>query len=339
MSFSTTSAAMQLQRYHFLSLLFLFSFFCRLSSCFSDDTTSFVFAGCSQAKYTPNTPYQYNLNSLLASLANSASMSTFANFTSNLASPSSPAYGLYQCRGDLPIPTCHQCIRSSIIQLSPLCNFSTSAAVQLRGCVIRYGNDSFLGKPGKTLLYRRCGATATTISNGYEADLVGMREGVLEALLEGSRQTAGLYKAGRVGYVDGVAQCIGDQSEEECRECVAEAVKEMRSICGGPALSGEVYLEKCYVVYEAKGGVYPSSSSSSMTRSGVSDGGNGKLISKQMVMIIGIAAALLLLVLCLYFLGRSRSSKMEGKNIYYSVLEFLSITVLLHTFFFTSGKS
>lgn len=140
---------------------------------------------------------------------------------------------------------------------------------------------------------------------------------MLEALLEGSGQTAGLYKAGRVGYVDGVAQCVGDQSDEDCRDCVAEAVKEMRSVCGGPAVSGEVYLEKCYVAYDARGGVYPSSSSS-MTRSGVSGGGvsgsSSKLFGKQMVMIIGIAVALLSLVLCLYFLGRSRSSKMEGKS-------------------------
>lgn len=127
-----------------------------------------------------------------------------------------------------------------------------------------------------------------TIRNGYEADLVGMREGVLEALVDGG-QTA-LYKARRVGDIDGVSQCVGDQTVANCGDCVDEGVKEMRDACGGPAVTGEVYLGKCYVVY---------SSSSSET-----NGHGMKISKKEIAVIVGITTAVLALVLLLYFLGK-----------------------------------
>ncbi|KAJ6324310.1 hypothetical protein OIU76_011585 [Salix suchowensis] len=47
----------------------------------TSSTDSFVFGGCSQLKFTPGSPYESNVNLLLTSLVNSATLTTYSNFT------------------------------------------------------------------------------------------------------------------------------------------------------------------------------------------------------------------------------------------------------------------
>lgn len=46
----------------------------------------------------------------------------------------------------------------------------------------------------------------------------------------------------------GLAQCVGDQSPNDCGGCVAAAVAQLKDICG-VADAGDAYLGKCYVRY------------------------------------------------------------------------------------------
>lgn len=229
----------------FLSL----SFLPLMSS--SDDYKSFVYAGCSQNKYTPGSPYQSNVESLLTSLSEAAGLSTYANFTSSSASSADPAYGLFQCRGDLPISNCDSCINSALSQLSALCPVATGGAVQLRSCFLRYDEESFLGKPDNTLLYKRCGGATP---GGYASDVFGLRDAALGSLTT-APPTGGSYRVGGAGYVQAMAQCVGDLSPEECSDCVESAVAQVKAACGF-AVGADVYLGKCYLQYWSNG-VYP----------------------------------------------------------------------------------
>lgn len=67
--------------------------------------------------------------SMLASLSNFASTSTFTKSTS--ASPSFIVYGWYSCRGELSNTFGHFCVRSDKTQLAPICTFSFSTAIYL----------------------------------------------------------------------------------------------------------------------------------------------------------------------------------------------------------------
>ncbi|RRT35889.1 hypothetical protein B296_00050159 [Ensete ventricosum] len=221
-----------------LLLIFLFTCVASLSASASDGYTDFVYAGCSQPKSTPGSPYQFNVDSLLASLANAAAYSSYANYTS---ASSSPAYGLFQCRGDLPFSDCHSCVRSA---LSLLCPSAAGAAVQLRGCFLRYGNDSFLGKADTSVLYNKCGPPA---GGEYNSD---MRDAALADLTSGSAR--GTYRIGAAGYVQAMVQCVGDQSAKHCEDCVAAAVAELRAACGF-AVAGDAYLGKCFARYWSNG--------------------------------------------------------------------------------------
>ncbi|XP_038906655.1 plasmodesmata-located protein 7 [Benincasa hispida] len=222
-------------------LLFLCFSFLPFLSLSAIDT--FVFGGCTQLHYSPNSAYESNLNSLLTSLVNSATYSSYNNYTIQGSSPQDALYGLYQCRGDLSMPDCATCIARAVTQLGGLCSDSCGGALQLEGCYVKYDNSSFLGVEEKTVVLKKCGPSV-----GYEEEAMGRRDAVLAALAGAS----GLYRVGGAGKVQGVAQCVGDLSGSECQDCVGEAIGRLKSDCG-TADSGDMFLGKCYARYNTHG--------------------------------------------------------------------------------------
>lgn len=204
---------------------------------------TFVFGGCTQLRYLPNSPYESNLNSLLTSLVNSATYSSYNNFTIQASSPQDALYGLYQCRGDLSMPDCATCIARAVTQLGGLCSSTCGGALQLDGCYVKYDNSTFLGVEDKTVVLKKCGPSV-----GYEEEAMARRDAVLAALAGSS----GAYRVGGAGKVQGVAQCVGDLSAPECGDCVGEAIGRLKSDCG-TADYGDMFLGKCYARYSTHG--------------------------------------------------------------------------------------
>ncbi|XP_072980200.1 plasmodesmata-located protein 6-like [Typha angustifolia] len=214
----------------------------------AEDYDAFVYAGCSQPRYSADSPYSYDVDSLLTSIANSAASTSYSSFTSSSAS------ALFQCRADLPASACALCIRTALSRLSFLCPYQSGAALQLAGCFLRYGNDSFLGKPDTTLMYKKCGG-----GEDEDADVIGMRDSAVGEVAAAE----GAYRVGSAGQVRAVAQCVEDVGEKGCGDCVAAAAAQVKVGCAYKA-EGEVYLGKCYVRCWSDGGgdgVYSSSSS------------------------------------------------------------------------------
>lgn len=232
-----------------LILSFLSSFI--PSHCSTD---SFLFGGCTQQKYTPNSPYQSNVDSLLTSLVNSATYSSYDKFTVMGSSPQYIVYGLYQCRGDLSMPDCAQCVARAVTQLGVLCSQTCGGSVQLQGCFVKYDNASFLGVEDKTVVLKKCGPSV-----GYDTESMGLRDAVLGSLASGG----GLYRVGGSGKVQGIIQCTGDLSMGQCQDCVLEAIRRLKADCG-TAVYGDMFLAKCYARYTTGGAqAYSRGSSSS----------------------------------------------------------------------------
>ncbi|WOL08821.1 hypothetical protein Cni_G17574 [Canna indica] len=269
----------------FLRLFLFFSILSSTAMASFDDYTSFVYVGCSQSKCTPDSPYQSNLDSLLTSLANAATFSSYNNFTCDAASASTPAYGLFQCRADLPLSDCASCVHSALDQLSSLCPSADGAGVQLKGCFLRYSKDPFLGKPDTTLFYKKCGSL---LPNGHNSDILGQRDAALGSLSGGG----GDYRVGAGGEVRALAQCVGDQGDKECSDCVAAAAALLKDGCG-MADAGDAYLGKCYVSYwSGGGGVYTSKHY------------HGDVTGKTLAIILAVTVAIVILILFLTFMNR-----------------------------------
>ncbi|KAF5737759.1 putative DUF26 domain-containing protein 1 precursor [Tripterygium wilfordii] len=256
---------------------------------------SFVYGGCSQLKFTPNSPYENNLNSLLTSLVNSATFTTYNNFT--IQSPSSQdntLYGLFQCRGDINGGDCSRCVARAVTQLGTLCLDSTGGVLQLDGCLVKYDNATFLGVEDGTVALKKCGPSIE-----YDSDSLTRRDALLDylAAVDGSYKP---YRTGGSGDMYGYAQCVGDLSGSECQDCLSEAIQRLKTDCG-PTAAGDMYLGKCYVRF-SKGGAH-------------SHGGNDKNhnddeIEKTLAILIGLVAGVALLImflsLLIKFCGKGR---------------------------------
>lgn len=125
-----------------LLLLFLcpipsLSFTLTTTSSHTNSHTRFIYAGCSQDKYSPNSPFQSNLLSFLSSLSSSSSQLSYNAFslgnTTDSGSNSDSLFGLYQCRGDLRLHDCSHCISTASNQISLLCPSAFWASLQLDG--------------------------------------------------------------------------------------------------------------------------------------------------------------------------------------------------------------
>lgn len=231
-----------------LTLLLLFTL-STLTPTESSPLLSFVYGGCSHLKYTSDesTAYKANLDSLLSSLINSATYSSYNHLTIHSApTPSSAVHGLYQCRGDLSMPDCASCVANSASRLGAFCPGSCGAAIQLLGCFLKYDNDSFIGAQDKTVVMKKCGPLLGDDGSGSAS----ARDAVLDRI---SSEARGYFRVGGSGEVQAMAQCVGDLSASECNDCVSEAVSQVKAACGVAGF-GDMYLGKCYVRYTVGGG-------------------------------------------------------------------------------------
>ncbi|XP_075500307.1 plasmodesmata-located protein 7 [Primulina tabacum] len=271
-----------------LHVVFLFFFFIFPAHSSPD---AFLYGGCSQIKYAPNSPYQSNVNSLLTSLVNSATYSSYNKYTIMGSSSQDVVYGLYQCRADLAMPDCATCVAQAATKLGPLCPQTCGGAIQLEGCFVKYDNASFIGVEDKTVAMKKCGP-----SDGYSAFEMSHRDAMLASL----NGAGGAYRVGGSEDVEGVAQCVGDLSTGQCQDCVSEAIRRLKSECGG-AVFGDMFLAKCYARYSTSGAqIYANQHHESSDHSES---------EKTFAIIIGLLAGVALLIIFLTFLRRLSGGK------------------------------
>ncbi|XP_076948516.1 plasmodesmata-located protein 6-like [Bidens hawaiensis] len=256
----------------------------------SSATGTFIYGGCSQTRFTPGSPYESNVNSVLTSLVNSAAFSSFNNFKVSVpgSTQSDIVYGLFQCRGDLTTSACRDCVAHAVSRLGVICPESTGGAMQLDGCFVKFDSSSFLGVEDKTEVFKKCGPSV-----GYNSDIISRRDGVLAYMAAGNGQ---YFRVGGSGSVQGVAQCVQDLSLSECQDCLSEAGGRLKSDCGAAAW-GDMYLGKCYVRYSERG--FHSRS----------DDGD---VDKTLAIIIGIIAGVAVIIVFLSYLTRLCDRK-DGK--------------------------
>ncbi|XP_050235889.1 plasmodesmata-located protein 8 [Mercurialis annua] len=248
----------------------------------------FIYSGCSQEKYQPNSPFEANLNSFLASVVSSSSEASYNSFSiGNGTSPPSPpdatVFGLYQCRGDLKTIDCKVCIQSTVNQIGLVCPNSYGAALQLEGCHLRYERSNFLGQLDTSVKYKKC--SRSSVSNDVE--FFRRRDDVL-----GDLETSTGFKVSSSGLVEGYDQCLGDLSKEDCSSCIGNVVAMLKNLCGSAA-AADVYLGQCYARYWASG-YYD-----------VSDSSHEDQVGKTVAIIVGGVAGLAVLIVLLSFCRKS----------------------------------
>lgn len=209
---------------------------------YSTSTDTFIYANCSQARFSPGSAYETNLNSLLSSLVTSTVFSHYNNLTVPFGSglkpePDVTVYGLFQCSVDLDPTSCSSCVSHAIALVGNTCPNSYSVFLQMQNCLVRYDKSLFFAVQDKTVMLKTCGKPM-----GFEDQDALTRVGdVIGSLGFGDKPD----RTGEDGDVRGAAQCTGDLSLAQCRDCLTDAIGRLRSDCL-MAQGGYVYLSKCY---------------------------------------------------------------------------------------------
>jgi hypothetical protein len=221
------------------------------------DHTTLVFKGCADQKFQdPSGIYAQNLRNLLNSLVSQSSQKIY--FTATSGDGQNVITGLYQCRGDLSNNPCHACVSKVPDLIDKLCGKVVAARVQLSGCYLKYEVAGFKQVSGTELLYKVCGSTKAS-GTGFE----DRRDAAFETMVDGVKNGSnGLFYTGEYQSVFVLGQCEGDLSSGDCGDCVNTAVQSVKSECGD-SISGQLYLNKCYLSYSYYPNGVPSISSTS----------------------------------------------------------------------------
>ncbi|XP_043706662.1 plasmodesmata-located protein 2-like [Telopea speciosissima] len=254
------------------------------------DSYNFVYKGCSSQSFSDSS-YSQALSSLFASLTAQAAQVAF--YKTSTGGGQATISGLFQCRGDLSNRACYSCVSKLPDMTRRLCGNSVAARVQLYGCYMLYQISGFPEISGVEMLYKTC-STSQASGNGFAQ----RRDTAFSVLESGVANNKGFYTTSYQS-VYMLAQCEGDLGTSDCGQCVKTAVQKAQVECGS-AISGQVYLHRCFISYS----YYPNG----ITRK--SSSGIGQNAGKTVAIVVGGAAALGFVVICLMFL-RSLMKKHE----------------------------
>ncbi|CAI9118043.1 OLC1v1019550C2 [Oldenlandia corymbosa var. corymbosa] len=260
----------------------------------ASDYTTLIYKGCAkQSLSDPTGVYSQAISTLFGTLIAQSSKAKF--YKTSSGSGQNSINGLFQCRGDLSNVDCYSCVSQLPTLIDKLCGKPVAARIQLLGCYMLYEVQGFPEISGLELLYKTC-STKNAGGAGFEE----IRDTALNSLENGMGSGNGFYTTNYQSmYVLG--QCEGDLGSSDCNSCVTTAVQRAQVECGS-SVSGQIFLGKCFIGYNYyPNGAPKRSSSSSSSFSPETSSGSGQNTGKTVAIILGGAAGVGFLVICLLF--------------------------------------
>ena len=220
----------------------------------------FDYVNCtSNNTFTPNSTFHTNLNTLLSSLSSNVSTGNVRFFNTTAGSHGSDTvYGLFMCRGDVPLALCKECAGFAAQTIASSCPLATEAVIWYNECLLRYSNRFFFSSMEEWPRYQikiPLGDPVILHSHGFYNALGSIFSDIAnEAALAlgGSNNQYAVKQADASAAITvyGLAQCTPDLSFAECRRCVADAVAEFPQSCCGGSIGGSVLFPSCIARYE-----------------------------------------------------------------------------------------
>ncbi|RZB53139.1 Cysteine-rich receptor-like protein kinase 25 [Glycine soja] len=244
---------------------FMLVFLCVLVTLFNFATTTkaqnvdqvyFVSQSCSANKTTANSAYEKNLKTLLSSLSSNATATLFYNNTvlGSTNTTSDTVYGLFMCRGDIPLRLCKECVANATEKLSSdqSCSLSKQAVMWYAECIVRYSNVGFFStvatSPGYSLY------NPNDITDNSTNSFMNFLSNTMNQTAEAAANSAKRFSTKEANLSQSqtlycLAQCTEDLSPQNCTTCLAQAIREL-PICCYAKQGGRVGFPSCNVWYE-----------------------------------------------------------------------------------------
>ncbi|XP_021835682.1 cysteine-rich receptor-like protein kinase 10 [Spinacia oleracea] len=243
-SFSVTSL---------LIFLFLLIFTVDAEVTYADIT------GCVPEKgnYTEGSVYQQNLNLLLSSLLPQSTTQKFHNST--VGEVPNKVYGLYQCRGNVSLNICNECIQEATRKVVEDCPLVKEATVWYFECMVRYSNRSIFSLYETFPAGFRWSNTSNVTNYGQFAPVFAreLNRLIRQAVIGSSSGHFAIGDANWTSFerVYCLVQCTPDIDQFGCNTCLRSAVSDMLGCCNA-STRVLIFKPSCHLRYDTSDKFY-----------------------------------------------------------------------------------
>ncbi|XP_076947464.1 antimicrobial ginkbilobin-2-like protein [Bidens hawaiensis] len=207
------------------------------------------FCSISSGNFTPYSPYDQSLNTLLGNLyyktpPNGFGMGSTGQYQAQI-------FGLSLCRGDVSSEDCKSCVVNASAEIHKRCPNKKAATIWYDRCLLKYSNSNFFGQIDEHNKFY-----LLNINN--VSDPSNLFNLATKRLLSDLSYTAyadpKMYAAGVIDLDDskklyGLVQCTRDLSSDDCKTCLDGAISDLPSCCDGRE-GGRVVGGSCNIRYE-----------------------------------------------------------------------------------------
>ncbi|XP_028760906.1 cysteine-rich receptor-like protein kinase 10 [Neltuma alba] len=218
-----------------------------------------AYQNCSTTKnFTANDPYLNNLKSLTLELSMSSDDTKSNGFHSTTVGSNSDTtvYGLFMCRGDVPLGLCHECVSKGIEVLNSACPSSKEAIIWYDMCMLRYSNRSFFSTQDTQPIHTEAGGDMLRNQTDGFNRLLAATLSALVKTISNSPPVGAKNFATKKGVSPSeltplytLAQCTPNLSSQDCQKCLQDAQEHMTSCCLGKR-GGNVMSPSCNLRFE-----------------------------------------------------------------------------------------
>ncbi|KAK4258921.1 hypothetical protein QN277_005316 [Acacia crassicarpa] len=218
---------------------------------------TFTGYNCSATEnFKANGLYLNNLRSLTLSLSIMSSINNTDGFYRTfVGDKSNTVYGLFMCRGDVPVELCHECVNEGIDQLNSSCPSSKEAIIWYDTCMLRYSNRSFFSTLDTQPTYTKPGADKLqSQTEGFKRLLASSLNDLVEATPNSvgvkNFKTNNVPSPSELTTLYTLAQCTPTLNGPDCKKCLQGALDHIKSCCLGKR-GGQAMNPSCHLRFES----------------------------------------------------------------------------------------
>ncbi|KAI0527523.1 hypothetical protein KFK09_003127 [Dendrobium nobile] len=241
-------------------LIFLFVLIVFIISGIKGDDNDLISKECGK-NFTNNDNLQANINNTIFDLVTNTSAYGFAN--SSHGSGSNTVYGVAECRGDVGVQTCSECIANAAQQIQTTCLNAAESGIWYQHCFLRYINSNFTGQADMNVVAMWYSTENMTNTKVYTKTLYELSvELWFTAPFRAEQRKFGWGQIENHNLknsndetiiIYGMTQCAWDIDNVACSKCLGNAFNITESACGEAAAGCNVITKSCAVRYE----IYP----------------------------------------------------------------------------------
>lgn len=208
------------------------------------DNQKLVYSQCPN-QTSPNPSHFPLLSNLFQEFIAQSSKSRF--FETIVADEKTAISGTFQCRNDLSPDECRSCVSKFPVMSTDACGKNIPARIQLSGCYAHYQEEEDGAETNSRpdqLLHMACSKHKIKRS-GFEEMKYAAFAALESGVISGNGFCEMTYESIHV-----VAQCADSLGKCDCGECVNNAVQIAGEDECRYSVSGEIYLDSCFISYD-----------------------------------------------------------------------------------------